>query len=97
MLGPGGRLLAGFMSPALYLFDHEESTGPGTRIARHRLPCSVPAGLTGNAPVRWHAGGHAAEFAHSLQGQIGGQLAAGFRLPVATKTTGTIRSRRATA
>lgn len=80
VLRPGGRLLAGFMNPAFFLFDHDEATDTGACIARHRLPYAEPDSLGPDARAAWDASGRAAEFGHSLQTQIGGQLAAGFRL-----------------
>ncbi len=80
VLRPGGRLLAGFMNPAFYLFDHEASAASGECVARYRQPYAEPASLDAEARARWQASGRAAEFGHSLQAQIGGQLAAGFRL-----------------
>lgn len=38
VLRPGGRLLAGFMNPAFFLFDHDEATRSGACVVRHRLP-----------------------------------------------------------
>ncbi|MGO3127811.1 MAG: class I SAM-dependent methyltransferase [Luteimonas sp.] len=80
VLRPGGRLLAGFMNPAFFLFDHDEATDTGACVARHRLPYAEPDSLSPDARAAWDASGRAAEFGHSLQTQIGGQLAAGFRL-----------------
>jgi hypothetical protein len=36
--GPGGALLAGFMNPAYFLFDHDEAERSGMLVAKHRLP-----------------------------------------------------------
>lgn len=80
VLRPGRRLLAGFMNPAFFLFDHDEATRSGACVVRHRLPYAEPASLAGEALAAWEASGRAAEFGHSLQAQIGGQLAAGFLL-----------------
>jgi SAM-dependent methyltransferase len=77
VLRPGGRLLAGFMNPALYLFDDEPEVDGGFRLLRG-LPFAAS-----DDPEAWRArwGPDAPlEFSHSLEAQIGGQLAAGFVL-----------------
>lgn len=80
VLRPGGALLAGFMNPALFLFDHDEVERTGELVVRHSLPYGEPGSLDGDARRRWEASGRAAEFSHSLERQIGGQLEAGFVL-----------------
>ena len=80
VLRPGGVLLAGFMNPALFLFDHDEVERSGALTVRYPLPYSEPESLDAEARRRWEASGRAAEFSHSLECQIGGQLAAGFLL-----------------
>jgi len=72
-----GVLLAGFMNPDLFIFD-VAALERDELLVRHPLPFSsldLPeaerAQYYGDGPV---------EFSHSLTGQIGGQLAAGFRL-----------------
>ena len=40
VLRPGGALLAGFMNPAFFLFDHDEAERTGVLVAQHRLPYS---------------------------------------------------------
>ncbi|UUO08315.1 class I SAM-dependent methyltransferase [Blastopirellula sp. J2-11] len=81
VLRPGGRLLAGFMNPSYFLFDHEEDAATETLLVRHRLPYdeSIHPDLS-QTRRRQLAGGEAFEFSHSLQSQIGGQLAAGLVL-----------------
>lgn len=80
VLKPGGALLAGFMNPCFFLFDHTEAERSGTLIVRYRLPYREPDSLDAHARAQWRASGCAAEFSHSLEAQIGGQLAAGFVL-----------------
>jgi SAM-dependent methyltransferase len=79
VLCPGGRLLAGFANPALFLFDEEEEER-GDLIVRRALPYSD---LTSRSP-EWLqqrlASGEPLEFGHTLEQQIGGQLGAGFVL-----------------
>lgn len=78
VLRPGGRLVAGFMNPLHFLFDHEEAEQSGVLEVRHSLPYSD---LT-SRPPEWLAKTTqekvAYEFGHTLEQQIGGQLAAGF-------------------
>ena len=40
MLRPGGRLLAGFMNPDVFIFDADASVNRGELIVRHALPYS---------------------------------------------------------
>jgi SAM-dependent methyltransferase len=77
VLRAGGTLLAGFMNPDVFVFD-EAAADRGDLVVRHPLPFSTldlpaaeRAGAYGDGPV---------EFSHTLSGQIGGQLAAGFIL-----------------
>jgi SAM-dependent methyltransferase len=80
VLKPGGALLAGFMNPWMFLFDHDEALGGGPLCVKHRLPYAEPDSLDAEARRVWQDSGRAAEFSHSLEAQIGGQLSAGFRL-----------------
>jgi SAM-dependent methyltransferase len=77
VLRPGGALLAGFMNPAVYIFD-AAALDRGAFVVRHELPFStleLPPDerrrVYGDGPI---------EYSHSLTAQIGGQLAAGFTL-----------------
>lgn len=80
VLKPGGRLLSGFMNPWMFLFDHDEAASVGELVVRHRLPYAEPDSLGPQAREAWRHSGRAAEFSHSLEAQIGGQLAAGLQL-----------------
>jgi SAM-dependent methyltransferase len=81
----GGALLAGFMNPAFFLFDHDEAERTGELVVRYSLPYREAgpdddiAQLTA-ARRSQLAAGDAMEFSHSLQTQIGDLLAAGFQL-----------------
>jgi SAM-dependent methyltransferase len=80
VLRPGGSLLAGFMNPALYLFDYERFVASGERVVRYTLPYED---LRDRPPEELQAQrtrGEPLEFSHSLELQIGGQLRAGFVL-----------------
>jgi len=85
VLRPGGVMLAGFMNPAFFLFDHDEAEKTGALVARHRLPYREVGDAADTAQLSVArraqiAAGWALEFSHSLQAQIGGLLAAGFYL-----------------
>ncbi len=81
----GGALLAGFMNPSFFLFDHDEAERTGELVARYRLPyrelgsAADTAQLSAGRKAQL-AAGDAFEFSHSLQAQIGDLLAAGFHL-----------------
>ncbi len=78
VLRPGGRLLAGFMNPCFYLFDHDAIEQGARPSVEFRLPYSDIATLSDEEIQRRVAQGEAVEFSHSLDTQIGGQLQAGF-------------------
>jgi SAM-dependent methyltransferase len=80
VLDTGGRLLAGFMNPAFYLFDHEDIERGGRLEVRFRLPYSDLNDLGDERLAARIAAGETLEFSHSLDAQIGGQLDAGFLL-----------------
>ena len=46
VLRPGGQLLAGFMNPAIYLFDEAHAEATGELHVRHALPYSDLADLS---------------------------------------------------
>ena len=79
VLRPGGALVAGFMNPSFFLFDHEKGNAAGVLVAKHQLPYSE-LDLHRVDPERRREieGGEAMEFGHSLEAQMGGQLDAGF-------------------
>lgn len=81
VLRPGGELLAGFMNPFFYLFDHDAIMGGAPPTACFRLPYAdlERQGPDGPLPPR-PDNGDPWEYSHSLQTQIGGQLAAGLVL-----------------
>ena len=77
VLRPGGRLLAGFMNPDIFIFDGDASENRGELIVRHALPYSDVTDLEpGEHDRLWP--GQPFEHSHTLTAQIGGQLAAGF-------------------
>jgi SAM-dependent methyltransferase len=78
VLRPGGILLAGFMNPDIFIFDVAVLDERGELVVRHPLPFST-LDLT-DAERRRAFGDGPIEYSHSLTEQLGGQLAAGFRL-----------------
>jgi SAM-dependent methyltransferase len=78
VLRPGGPLLAGFVNPDLFIFDVTALDDRGELVVRHPLPFST-LDLT-DAERQQGYGDGPIEYSHSLTKQIGGQLAAGFRL-----------------
>jgi SAM-dependent methyltransferase len=78
VLRPGGRLLAGFMNPDVFIFDADASENRGELIVRHPLPYSDVTHLAPGEFDRLWGPGRPLEYSHTLTAQIGGQLAAGF-------------------
>ncbi|MEN4010411.1 MAG: class I SAM-dependent methyltransferase [Chloroflexota bacterium] len=79
VLRRGGVLLAGFNNPLLYLFDFDQ-LDQGRLVVRNRLPYSDLTHQTREQLERYMAQGFPLEWSHSLEEQIGGQLAAGLVL-----------------
>ncbi len=79
VLRHGGRLLAGFCDPALYIFD-PEPLERGEFVVRHGVPYSDLASLAPAELARRVAAGEPLEFGHTLEDQIGGQCDAGFAI-----------------
>jgi SAM-dependent methyltransferase len=77
VLRPAGALLAGFMNPVVYIFD-AEAEERGELKVRHRLPYADTKDRTPEEIEALIARDHTLEFSHTLEAQIGGQLAAGF-------------------
>jgi len=80
VLRPGGRLLAGFMNPASFIFDHALAERTGELAVRYPLPYADERDLPPGELEARIAEGIPLEFSHSLQDQIGGQIDAGFVL-----------------
>ena len=77
VLRPGGRLLAGFMNPDIFIFDADANENRQELIVRHALPYSDLSHLTEAERARLWGLDAPVEYSHSLTEQIGGQLAAG--------------------
>ncbi|MDD3656960.1 MAG: class I SAM-dependent methyltransferase [Atribacterota bacterium] len=80
ILKNGGDLLAGVMNPSFFLFDHEEAEKCGELIVKRKLPFSEPHDLNNSQRTQWEANKNPAQFSHSLNTQIDGQIAAGFAI-----------------
>ena len=78
VLRPGGVLLAGFNNPAVYIFDLIKADETGVLEVKYALPYSDLTHRTDEELQRQMDEGWPLEFSHSLDDQIGGQLAAGF-------------------
>jgi SAM-dependent methyltransferase len=79
VLVPGGRLLAGFCNPLNYVFD-PEAWDRGRLEARYTIPYSDLEQRPAEELERIRRDKEPLEFGHSLDAQIGGQLAAGLYL-----------------
>jgi SAM-dependent methyltransferase len=79
VLRPGGRLLAGFLNPVVYIFDLD-ATERGELVVRHSIPYEDVRDLSPERRARLQSDGQPLEFSHTLTEQIGGQLDAGFVL-----------------
>lgn len=80
VLRPGGELLAGFMNPAYFLFDHDHAERSGMLVVKYRQPYSEPDSLDADGRRRWTESGAAYQYGHSLEAQIGGQVDAGLAI-----------------
>ena len=79
VLQAGGVLLAGFVNPALYVFD-DASAEKGELVVRHAVPYSDVESLTEEERRRYTDKGEPLVYGHTLEDQLGGQLEAGFVL-----------------
>jgi SAM-dependent methyltransferase len=73
-----GRLLSGFFNPAFFLFDHEEAAKTGVLVVKYALPYSDLKSLPEKKRGEIVEEGLAYQFGHTLEQQIGWQLAEGF-------------------
>jgi SAM-dependent methyltransferase len=80
VLRHGGVVMAGFMNPDWYLFDHELAERTGEIKVAYRLPYSDLESLGPEQRAEYVRRGWPLEFSHSLESQIGGQLEAGLVL-----------------
>ena len=75
-----GTLIAGFNNPVGYLFDYALIERTGKLEVKYALPYSDIEHLTEEEKQRYKEEGTPFEFSHTLEDQIGGQIAAGFML-----------------
>lgn len=78
VLRPNGRLLAGFMNPDFYLFDHNAIEAGAPPEVKYRLPYSELTSATPEELREIQVEQRVLEFSHTMDAQIGGQTAAGF-------------------
>ena len=74
----GGILMSGFLNPDVFIFDVAAMEDRDELIVRHQLPFST-LDLSDDERQRVYGTGPI-EYSHSMSAQLGGQLAAGFRL-----------------
>ena len=79
VLRKGGRMLAGFNNPIIYLFNGIKMERGELEVA-HILPYSPFNEDAKQETERWMKDGDALEWGHSLEDQIGGQTDAGFAI-----------------
>lgn len=78
VLRHGGILLSGFNNPIVYIFDRFAEEKEGVLKVRHKLPYSDLHSLTEAEKNEMIEKKEAFEYSHTLETQIGGQIAAGF-------------------
>jgi ubiquinone/menaquinone biosynthesis C-methylase UbiE len=79
VLRAGGKLLAGFMNPMLYIFD-QDRLARSEYIVRHRLPYSELTSISAEERQQLIDSGDALQFSHTLEAQLAGQLAVGLHI-----------------
>ena len=80
VLRSGGALLSGFINPVQYIFDLDLMDEENRLEVRYSIPYSDLESLDEARRQKIIDNGWPLEFAHTLEHQIGGQLAAGFVL-----------------
>ena len=78
VLKPNGRLLSGFVNPVFFLFDNKEMQETHQFHAKYASPYSDLTSLPDDQLSDIIKSDTAVRFGHSLEDQIGGQIAAGF-------------------
>jgi len=79
VLRSGGILLAGFVNPLVYIFDFDKMDA-GELVVSKKLPYADVTDLSAEQLKKFEQEKLPYEWSHSLDEQIGGQLAAGFVL-----------------
>ncbi len=75
-----GALIAGFVNPVTYMFDYPLVEQTGKLEIKYALPYADIDHLTEEQKQQYEAAGEPFEFGHTLEDQIGGQIAAGFTI-----------------
>ncbi len=78
VLRRGGRLLAGFNNPIVYIFDRFAEEKMGVLLPKYRLPYADSQSLSDAEQQELREKNEPFEFSHTLDEQIGGQIKAGF-------------------
>ncbi len=78
VLRRGGILLAGFLNPAVYIFDEDLADSTGELRVEYELPYTEETSLSEEELRGRIERGDPLEFSHTLEDQIGGQTDAGF-------------------
>lgn len=78
VLRSGGTLLAGFLNPAVYIFDLELADSTGELRVKYELPYGAATSLSDEELRGKVERREPLEFSHTLEDQIGGQIVAGF-------------------
>lgn len=79
VLRTGGRLLAGFNNPVVYIFD-EEAAEEGNMVVSNPLPYSDSEHLSPARKAHYIAEKWAFEHSHTFDSQLAGQLEAGLAI-----------------
>lgn len=79
VLRDGGDLIAGMVNPVEYTFDPEKEQR-GIYTVKHALPYSDLLSISEEERIRFFGENEPLEFSHTLETQLGGQIAAGFVL-----------------
>jgi len=80
VLRPGGILLAGFCNPVTYIFDFKAWDDEKKLIVKYSIPYSDLGQLPPGQLAERVKNMEPLEYGHSLDSQIGGQIAAGFAI-----------------
>ncbi len=78
VLRGGGTLLAGFLNPAVYIFDLDLADTTGELRVKYEVPYAAATSLSEEELRGQLERGDPLEFSHTLEDQIGGQTEAGF-------------------
>lgn len=80
VLRPGGTMLSGFMNPVIFMFDFDNEDEREVPKAKFALPYSDLTSKSADELAKQIEANIPIEFGHTLEQQIGGQIAAGFAI-----------------